>query len=471
MSYYNSEEKNKFVSVKNDILRELVFGLPLILFAYFAICKPVGVYNDTYQYVAMHIHRDPLYCLFLMVIRNICGEAEWYMNVAVWLQNILAFLSVRELCKSVRDTQKLNTFETFVVCVISTMPHIITPLASNSGLVLSNSIMSEAITMPLFYFFAASVIRMLKEYRSKSKWTALVMGILLSLARGQMLPMLIVWLVVEIYMVIISKRDVIIRLSAMVVVFILAVGSRTLIVRSYNLAFNNYFTNTTLGEVSILTNILYAADYNPELIDDDEAREFYIAAAQTASINEYGYKSSPEGFINRALDLENTHDPIKFECMDELWRLIHDEMSEKLRTDYEWETMEQDRIAGIIIKDIWPSCFGRWLYDYFALVTVGLIRTVAIVHPVMYAYTILVYIMLIAGLAYMLSSPTRREENRMLIRLCLFSIMAVCANAFATAIVIMCLSRYMVYTLPLFYISLFLIVAKVFKMLMLRIHK
>ena len=34
----------------------------------------VGVYNDSEQYITMHIHREPLYPLFLAFFRVLCGD-------------------------------------------------------------------------------------------------------------------------------------------------------------------------------------------------------------------------------------------------------------------------------------------------------------------------------------------------------------------------------------------------------------
>ena len=47
----------------------------------------VGVYNDSEQYIAMHIHREPLYPLFLAFFRALFGEG--YLTVVAAAQNIL----------------------------------------------------------------------------------------------------------------------------------------------------------------------------------------------------------------------------------------------------------------------------------------------------------------------------------------------------------------------------------------------
>ena len=79
----------------------------------------------------------------------------------------------------------------------------------------------------------------------------------------------------------------------------------------------------------------------------------------------------------------------------------------------------------------------------------GLIRSIAVVHPLLNWYALtayLAYIVLVA-LAW------RKNHNSNAVWLAAFSLLAVLANVFATSMIIMCLSRYVIYGLPLFYVS------------------
>lgn len=463
-------------------------GLPLLLFAGFAIFVPVGIYNDSAQYIDMHIHRDSLYPLFLFALRKLFGGRDIYLNVAVWLQNIFAFVSIVVLTHKIRDEFSLGRIATAIVCFIACMPHIMTPLMALSGLVLSNSIMSEAITFPLFYIFAAYLTGMIARYNTSDRWKALAVGILLSLARGQLMVMLIVWLVVEVYMIIINKKKILIRIIAMTMVFCVAFVGRSILAKTYNLIFNGYFTGPTMSQVSLLTNILYASDYDDFLlIEDDAEKGFYLEAYIVADERQYTYNYAPDGFVNRAMDLEEKHDKIKFECLDEWWRGIHD-ADPIYQNDYVLEGIEQDRIAGDIIKAVWADNFGRWLYDYLALAFIGFIRSLTLATPALTVVGVLTYIFIIIGTVILITKyikgVNRKSSKRrmsvqkesgidsedcsltdtvdynevLIIRFSLLALLCVCANVFATAAVIMCLSRYMIYVLPLLYITVLLLV-------------
>ena len=461
---------------------KLILGLPLIMFLGCAVFLPVGIYNDTAQYISMHIHRDPLYSLFLWILRKIFFGGDYYLRIAVLLQNIFAWVSVSVLTVKFRDEYSLGKLRTAAVCAIAMLPHIVTPFTTASSLILSNGIMSEAITLPLFYLFAAYMLPVINagahndtalcgsigsirtDVIKKDGLKPLLVAWLLSLARGQIVVMLIVWLVVAIYVSLFYKKEkALIRSAIVILVFISALGLRSIAVRSYNLAFNGHYTDTTMGNVSLLSNILYAADIEAaELIEDEKARTLYLASMNKADELGYNYKYASEGIMARGSALEAAHDGIKFECIDELWRSVHDEEAEAYRNDYVLENIEQDRVAGIIIRDILPSCIGTWLYDYISLAIYGFIRTVAFVSPIFNIYSMLVYIFAVFSLVWLIYTK-RGGRSLPLIRLGLFTILTVCANVLATASVIMCLSRYMIYTLPLVYIYLMMVLTDMVK--------
>mgnify|MGYP000615182568 CR=1 FL=1 len=62
-----------------------------------------GIYNDSNQYIAMHIHREPLYSFFLWIFRSLFGETK-YLDIVRFLQNGLAAFSVIWLAESLKKT-------------------------------------------------------------------------------------------------------------------------------------------------------------------------------------------------------------------------------------------------------------------------------------------------------------------------------------------------------------------------------
>lgn len=420
--------------------------LPVLFFAALWLLGTTGIYNDSNQYIAMHIHREPLYSFFLWIFRSLFGETK-YLDIVRFLQNGLAAFSVIWLAESLKKRFDFGQWMEALVCLILLAPHIITPVFSASGLVLSNGVISEALGLPLFYLFTAQCMKMVYTRQRGAALSSLLLSLFLSLVRGQMMFTILLWLVFAGAVVIVEKKKLAKRLLICVVCTALAFGTRTLLVKSYNLVFNGYFINNTFGSVGLLANILYAADEeDAERIADQDARVMFELSYRLAKEQGATYQDAPEGFFNRAAHLEKWHDAIKFEMIEEPWRQLHDREG---FIDYIPENVESDRIAATIGKSLLPAVLGRWLYDYLALACYGLIRSIAVVHPLLNWYALtayLAYIVLVA-LAW------RKHHNSNAVWLAAFSLLAVLANVFATSMIIMCLSRYVIYGLPLFYVS------------------
>lgn len=420
--------------------------IPVLFFAALWLLGTTGIYNDSNQYIAMHIHREPLYSFFLWIFRSLFGETK-YLDIVRFLQNGLAAFSVIWLAESLKKRFDFGQWMEALVCLILLAPHIITPVFSASGLVLSNGVISEALGLPLFYLFTAQCMKMVYTRQRGAALSSLLLSLFLSLVRGQMMFTILLWLVFAGAVVIVEKKKLAKRLLICVVCTALAFGTRTLLVKSYNLVFNGYFINNTFGSVGLLANILYAADEeDAERIADRDARVMFELSYRLAKEQGATYQDAPEGFFNRAAHLEKWHDAIKFEMIEEPWRQLHDREG---FIDYIPENVESDRIAATIVKSLLPAVLGRWLYDYLALACYGLIRSIAVVHPLLNWYALTAYLayIVLAALAW------RKNHNSNAVWLAAFSLLAVLANVFATSMIIMCLSRYVIYGLPLFYVS------------------
>ena len=420
--------------------------LPVLFFAALWLLGTTGIYNDSNQYISMHIHREPLYSFFLWIFRSLFGETK-YLDIVRFLQNGLAAFSVIWLAESLKKRFAFGQWMEALVCLILLAPHIITPVFSASGLVLSNGVISEALGLPLFYLFTAQCMKMVYTRQRGAALSSLLLSLFLSLVRGQMMFTILLWLVFAGAVVIVEKKKLAKRLLICVVCTALAFGTRTLLVKSYNLVFNGYFINNTFGSVGLLANILYAADEeDAERIVDQDARVMFELSYRLAKEQGATYQDAPEGFFNRAAHLEKWHDAIKFEMIEEPWRQLHDREG---FIDYIPENVESDRIAATIVKSLLPAVLGRWLYDYLALACYGLIRSIAVVHPLLNWYALTAYLayIVLAALAW------RKNHNSNAVWLAAFSLLAVLANVFATSMIIMCLSRYVIYGLPLFYVS------------------
>lgn len=407
----------------------------------------VGVYNDSEQYITMHIHREPLYPLFLALFRTVCGEG--YLTVAAMAQGLLAAAGIWVLSGYIAAHFKLKIWEELLVILLHLAPHLVTRYVSVLHIFLENSVMSEALCIPLFYFFLYFLLRMLLEGRARDKAGSLVLAFLLSMTRGQMMTTILMWMVLVLLQMLLRRQYR--RLLFPVLAVALVFGMRSLSVHIYNYAVTGYFMGNTYGQVNTLTNVIYACDREDGEVFEDGSleREFFDRFYDEADAMGLNYQYGGDTFAQRAQYLEEHHDVLKFQVLEADLSAYYFSLG---KVDYYQQSSMSDEMAGIMLKKLLPVCFGQWLYDYILLCTNGFIRSIAVVHPLINWVALFLYGLAVWLMIWHIWRTGRYDAAWVMGTALLF----IAANVCATSMTIMCLSRYMIYGFSLFYTALFL---------------
>ena len=221
--------------------------------------------------------------------------------------------------------------------------------------------------------------------------------------------------------------------------------------RAYNYVFNGRYVDSVYSHINLLANILYVSDRD-DLDDheDEHLKAIFQEIYDKADSQGYLYNNAGDGVSERVVYLEEVHDRIKYDCIEYGLRDIVEE--ETGIHDYIEYNRIADGYAGDMVKALLPKVFGKWAVDVFLLGTRGLVRNIAVCHPVMYVYVALVLAFAIWSVIYLLRKDTRDKTAWFMV----IALLAVFGNSYSTAIVIMCLSRYMIYGFPIIYTALFL---------------
>ena len=243
--------------------RWIPFLLPAALLLFFEgmfLIYGPGVYNDSEQYLQMHIHREPLYPLFLWVLR-LC-TSEHYLTLMGIVQNLLMAASIWLLTRSIARKFSLSFWWQIFLVLLQVFPHLLIKYFSAMSIFITNSVMSEALAFPLFTLWAMNALELLWEGKSKNAVGMLVLSILLSLTRGQMMVTILVFFFVELYRIIFvcKKKRLLFSVLGLILLLVAAFVIRTLTVRYYNLAVHGRFINNTYGNVNLVTDMIYASD-------------------------------------------------------------------------------------------------------------------------------------------------------------------------------------------------------------------
>ncbi len=425
----------------------------LVFFMTMLAACGVGVYNDSEQYITMHIHREPLYPLFLWCFRSVIGEG--YLPVAMAVQGILTAFGIAVLSEYLTRRFQLRLWEEVLVVLLQLVPHLMTRYVSALHIFLENSVMSEALCIPLFQFFLYFLLRMVFEEKKRDRVLSLIMAFLLSMTRGQMMTTILMWALIFMIQLLIRRkyRAVVIPLVALLVVF----GLRSLTVHVYNYFVTGYFMGNTYGQVNTLTNVIYACDEEDGEVFEEGSleRAFFDQFYDEADALGLNYKYAGNTFGERAAYLEEHHDILKFQVLEA-------DMSSYFfglgKVDYYQQSSMSDEMAGRMIRKLLPACFGQWLYDYVLLCRNGFVRSIAVVHPLINWAAFMIYLAA-AGISLYLMIAKRRFEAPLAMGVALLFI---AANVCATSITIMCLSRYMIYGFSIFYIAFYLAVREIY---------
>lgn len=408
----------------------------------------VGVYNDSEQYITMHIHREPLYPLYLAAFRVVFGER--YLVPAMAGQGILTALGITVFTEYLTRQFGLKLWEELLVTALQLAPHLITRYVSALHIFLENSVMSEALCIPLFTFFLYFLLRMLFEGKRRDALLALVFSYLLSMTRGQMMTTIFMWAFLCFMRLLINKkyRMLLIPMVSLVLVFLL----RDLTVHIYNYGVTGYFMGNTYGQVNTLTNVIYACDEEDRAVFEEGSLEqrFFDRFYEEAMERGLNYKFGGDSFAQRAAYLEDNHDILKFQILEADLSAYYFGLGE---VDYYEQSSMSDDMAGKMIKKLLPVCFGQWLYDYVLLCRNGFVRSIAVVHPLINPVALVIYLAAVV-LALRSAFVKKRYPAAVVMGTALLFITA---NVCATSMTIMCLSRYMIYGFSIFYIALYLL--------------
>ncbi len=440
----------EIVGLNRDKKRALcLFAGLLAFFLGLLAVSGVGVYNDSQQYITMHIHREPLYPLYLAAFRVVLGEG--YLTVAMAGQGVLTAVGITALTEYLTRRFGLRLWEELLIVAFQLLPHLITRFVSALGIFLENSVMSEGLCIPLFTIFVYFLLRMLFEGKVRDTLAALLFSWLLSMTRGQMMTTILLWaLLLGIRLILHKKyRSLFMCASAVILVFLL----RDLTVHVYNYGVTGYFMGNTYGKVNTLTNVMYACDEEDReaFEEGDLEQAFFDNFYRRAMEQRLNYVYAGDSFDERVAYLEANHDTLKFQILEAELSAYYFGLGE---VDYYEQSSMSDEMAGKMIRKLLPACFGQWLYDYILLCRNGFVRSIAVVHPLINFAALFLYL-LAAGLLFWQMAVKRRFQAAVVMGTALLFI---AANVCATSLTIMCLSRYMIYGFSLFYIALYLLV-------------
>lgn len=428
-----------------DITIFLVFA---VFFGFLLITGEPQYLGDSFQHEMQFVTREPVYALLIQFLRFLSPDHHYELIILV--QNILAIVANTIFVCVLRRLLNLKWYMLPVMIVILLAPHIMTPLASASGMVITNSLLSEGISYSLYLFFILHILKAVwsRNILGKDSLFAFFWAIGVSLVRGQFMVLILVWFLAMAIIAFLQKKWK--QIAIFVVMLAVAFVGRGLLVKTYNYCEQGLFVDTASGKAMSVANVLYVADREDgEAITDEGLRELFYEIYDRAYADGMNYQFSPDGLLARAAHHEECHDSLNFDYFAIAAKEYVTENTGVTVEDYQLMMVEVDKVASALMSELLPQVVVKYAYNYVAMVLMGFVRSVAMVHPIFNWYALAIYLL---AMILTIFVWVKKHDSKAAPFMALVLLM-ITGNVTGTSLMIQCISRYMLYNLPLFYLA------------------
>ena len=420
----------------------------LLLFGCFTFFGEMQELSDSFQYLNQFVTRDPVYALLLKFLITVFGDH--YLFVLGVFQNVLAVIAIYWTYRRLTDLFDIPSVFEVGVAGLLVLPHIITPLVSQSRMIITNSVLTEGIAFSLYYIWTGMLLTLLLQCygqcQNKSIILSGLLSVVLAMIRGQFLICMAVWLLVSGFVLGIQKKykSVIIVLLGFVILFV----GKSYFTKTYNYVESGIFVNTVSSKPMMLANVLYLSDVEDgKDIENADLRQAYENMVQLVDEQQLSIQYATGSIISRAQFHEYGHETINFEIIDPEIEAVVEKNDGITSEQYMHLMVKIDQYAGELFKDILPNILPEYIQNYVVIASLGFVRSIAVDRSILPIYALVMYMVAIAFTIFLL----KRNKQSKGAWFMLLSLILICGTVFGTSIAIECISRYMIYNFPFFY--------------------
>lgn len=422
----------------------------LLLFGYFTCFGEMKELSDSFQYLNQFVTRDPIYALLLKFFTAVFGEN--YLFPLCLFQNILAVIAIYWIYLRVTDLFKFPVLFEMGVAVLFVMPHIITPLASQSRMIITNSVLTEGIAFSLYYIWAGMLLTLLLQrygqHQNKGIILSGLLSVVLAMIRGQFLLCMAVWLLISVFVLGIQKNYKTILIVFLG--FVLAFVGKSYFTKTYNYLESGIFVNTVASKPMMLANAVYLSDVEDgSTIENEDLRHAYENIVRLVDERQLSIKYATGNMISKAQFHEYGHETINFEIIDPEIEAVIEKRDGITSQQYMHLMVKMDEYAGEMFGDILPNILSEFIQNYLVIASLGFVRSIAVDRSILPIYALGMYLLAMI-LTVVLLKKNKCSNGAYFM---LLSLLLICGTVFGTSIAIECISRYMIYNFPFFYIA------------------
>ena len=439
--------------MRKDITQKKSFWLGLglgmaAIYVCAALLEGCRIYPDSQSYLEMDLSREPLYSLFLALMRLLFGWGgePFFLRSTVIVQSLITAWAGWYFVRRCRELFALRLPGTLGLAGCTLLPSLLSRFFAVRRAMYSYSLITESLAFPLYLVFFTFLAAWVLRGRRRDFALAAVLAFLLISLRKQMyvtLPLLLLgalWRGIR-------QGKLLRRLAAGVLAAALVLLANSLLDRGTNYLVHGAALRHTGDMRFVTTMLLYTAE--PEdaaAIGDQELRGLFEQILDKADREQLTRRYAPADWFGRSLFFMNHYDLIQFGCLGEL---IGPAARAKVGEEETALQLERDRIFSGLNAALLPGSWTRLLRTAADSFGMGLVNTAAAMKRPLIPVTALLYLTLLVLLA--LCIRKKREDAAVF---AVFALLSILGNVALVSLTIFCQPRYTLYNMPIFYAAL-----------------
>lgn len=441
----------------------------LAFYLFFAFFDGAVICADSPSYIAMDVSREPLYPMFLSSFRYLFRnfQPDFYLHIIVLLQSILAAFASWSLAVYLAKEFHLSRLFSSLILLVPPAVSLLCRFAAKRGSMYSNSILTEGITISCYLLFFRYLFEYAVRQSKKSLLFCCMLSFLLISTRKQMIFSLAMLLLCILYLFF-RKKEYLKGLAAALLC--------TVLVLSCNFALDLGYNHVLRGEAGrhsgdtrfITTMAFYTADRtDSQYIEDEEIENLFLKIYDICEENGFLKNAAGNGWLNRVSHFDSCYDRIQ---IDTMWPLINEYAAAHSDNGVISVSRNADRVMNLINRSVALHNLSKIIVTFTDNFLSGLVTTVAQRNPVLIWYSLFLYFFYLLLFVYHVrnygkqmprsadGSYEKRDEYGKTLLFSSFTLISVLLNVGLVSLVIFCQTRYTIYNMPLFYISLLIMI-------------
>lgn len=453
--------------INRNLFSVITFMIMTGFYLFFALYDGPVIAVDSPTYIDMSFSREPFYPLLLAFFRLFSPDR--YLLYVVIFQSLLMAVSSWLLADLIIKKFKLPQWYGCLLYFIPIAVSLLNRFIAKRSSMYTNNILTEGICTSLYLLFIYFLLSYIFYPSGKKLIAAWIIMFFMFSSRKQMLMTLPIFAFILFYDSFLKKK---LKKGLITIVLssLLLISSFYLFDCTYNYVLRGSFEGHSSSNRFITTLVFYnASSSDAEYIRDSHVKELFLKIYNTCEKNGYTASHAKDTWLDRVNHFGDHYDHIQ---IDTMWPMILEDAREsvdQMNKDLHLSDKEliplydkkTDEINSMIIRSILPHQLPKLITLLFDNFLSGIIITVSQLRFVFIPYTIIIFIIYFYFTFLLMkknSSLSMHEEDYLINRACILlsaiTLIGIFTNTFIVSSVIFCQTRYMIYNMPLFYMTL-----------------